>query len=104
MIEDLDNKEKAKNDVLMVLFYVGKLVEGGFLSGGPKVTADGFDLAMDLKEAGYLLEKERVMNICEVYEFEPVDGFTTLIMEMQRIGLPAMIEVQKKLEDNAKLN
>jgi hypothetical protein len=103
-MEDIKEQEQAKNDMLMVLFYVGKLVEGGFIAGGPKVTVDGFDIAMDLKEAGYKLNKETVEKICEVYKFEPIDGFTALILEVQKTGLAAMIVQQQKLEDEAKLN
>ena len=103
-MEELEKKEQAKNDVLMVLFYIGKLVEGGFIAGGPKVTMAGFDLAMDLKESGYTLTEESVMQICEVYNFEPIDGFTALIMEVQKTGLPAMLAAAEDLEDNAKLN
>ena len=104
MIDELKDQEKAKNDVLMVLYYVGKLVEGGFIAGGPKVTSTGFDMAMDLKEAGRILTEERVRDICEVYKFEPISGFTALIMEVQRTGLPAMLKAQAELEKDANNN
>ena len=95
----MDNEErmdKAKNDVLMVFFYIGKLVEGGFVADGPKVTVTGFDIAMDLKEAGWVVGRETVQNTCEVYNCHPVEGFTELIMRVQEKGLPAMIESANK--------
>lgn len=103
-MENLKKNEQDKNDVLMALFYIGKLVEGGFIAGGPKVTMAGFDLAMDLKESGYVLDKDRVEKICDAFGFEPIDGFVTLIMEVQAVGLPAMLEAANKLNDEANLN
>jgi len=100
-MSDEELKDKAKNDILMVLFYIGKLVEGGFVADGPKLTVDGFDIAMDLKESGWVLSKETVQTICEVYKFEPLDAFTDLIMNVQEMGLTAMTEASSKLmKDN----
>lgn len=99
-MENLRKKEKDQNDVLMVLFYIGKLVEGGFIQGGPKVTTTGFDMAMDLKESGYLLDKETVTNVCESLDLVPLDGFVLLIMTVQELGLPGMLEEYEKMNED----
>lgn len=98
-MEELQRQEEAKNDVMMTMFYLNKLVEGGFVEGGPRITMTGFDMAMDLKESGYIVAECDVRKICEVYKFEPVDGFTLMIMDMQRLGLPAMLKLAEELDN-----
>jgi len=79
------------------MFYLNKLVECGFVEGGPRITMTGFDMAMDLKESGYVVAEQDVRKICEVYKFEPVNSFTLMIMDMQRLGLPVMLKMAEEL-------
>jgi len=82
---------------MLTMFYLNKLVECGFVEGGPRITMTGFDMAMDLKESGYVVAEQDVRKICEVYKFEPVNSFTLMIMDMQRLGLPVMLKMAEEL-------
>ena len=96
-MEELQKQEEARNDVMLTMFYLNKLVECGFVEGGPRITMTGFDMAMDLKESGYVVAEQDVRKICEVYKFEPVNSFTLMIMDMQRLGLPVMLKMAEEL-------
>ena len=93
----MDNIEELKKKALIFVFYCGKLTEGGFIEGGYKVTSIGFDIAMDLIEDGFILDKETAIKCCIEMNMDP--AIATLVMEVQRIGLPAMIEISKSLLD-----
>lgn len=89
--------------VLLTMYYMGKLVEGGFVeSGGPMLSVTGFDMAMDLVESGEKLDIDDVTFALE--EMDMVDknsiaAFTILIMSAQDIGIEKMNEKLKNKND-----
>lgn len=97
----MDKNSNMENNMIMIFFYMGKLVEGGFAEHNDsiKLTEKGFDRAMDLKESGWIVPDEDVLLCCKsmnIMEFP--EAFAALIIEVQRIGLPAMIEKAKTIE------
>jgi hypothetical protein len=93
----MDNIEEIKKKALLFVYYCGKLTEGGFIEGGYKVTPTGFDIAMDLIEEGLKIDREFAVKCCVEMNMDP--NIAKLVIEMQRIGLPAMIEISKSLLD-----
>ena len=93
----MDSIEELKKKALIFIFYCGKLTEGGFIEGGYKVTPVGFDKAMDLIEEGFTIDREFAVKCCVEMNMDP--SIAKLVIEVQRIGLQAMIEISKTLLD-----
>ena len=83
-------------DLTVNLLYLGKLIEGGFIEmdNAPSFSAKGFDLAMDLIEAGWKLNMFEAIAVCSTV-FQEMDEeahmeVATLVCEMQRLGIDGM--------------
>lgn len=89
--------EKEKEEVLIVIYYLQKMVEIGFISQGPfTITEKGFDLAHDLVKDGTKLTKEKMEFILSLPQFkvpaDQVKAFTALVYDMQEIGYEKILE------------
>ena len=94
----------AMCDTLIVIYWLGKLEEGGFIkSNHAKVTTSGFDSAMSLIEEGWKVDtKEIIPSIIKVLNFKYEDRdeaemLTYMILEIQEKGIDGMKDV---LEDS----
>ena len=81
-----DTKEK----MILVFYYIGKLVEAGLATSGPeKLTTSGFDMAMDLIKSGLTLDKPDIIEIlsgADITSAEDAPIFADLILEIQDKG------------------
>lgn len=90
----MEISEKIKKNYLMVIFYLNKLTEGGFVSLGQfEITPKGFDMAMDLKETGHIVSKESIKNICDQIIPHDADKIACLVFGIQDMGLKAMLKI-----------
>lgn len=91
----MDRQQLAQNQVLLTTFYLGKLVEAGFVeSSASALTPTGFDMAMDLVESGFKMSARDFMKTllgmdC-VHETD-AESFAILLYEMQERGLKGML-------------
>lgn len=84
-----------ENKTLLFLFYLVKLEEGGFVENIPYViTESGFEVAMQLIEKGVVLTPDELEMFCLSQNIDI--KFVTLLEEVQRIGLPAMLEMMNE--------
>ena len=95
--------EKEKEEVLIVIYYLQKMVEIGFISQGPfTITEKGFDMAYDLVKDGTKMTKEKMEYILSLPQFKiPADqlkAFTALMYDMQEIGYEKILEKINKSE------
>ena len=93
----IDWKEEIyRNGALVFVFYCNKLREGGFLEGGPVITVEGFDIAMDLIDSGFTIDKEFSLECCKSLEMDI--RIADLVMAVQDLGLEEMLRISKKDE------
>lgn len=93
----IDWKEEIyRNGALVFVFYCNKLREGGFLEGGPRITVEGFDIAMDLIESEFTISKEFAEACCT--ELEMDIRIADLVMAIQDLGLEEMLKISKEKE------
>lgn len=62
--------------------------------GGPIVTNKGYDMAMDLKESGWILTEKDIETCCIALNLTP--GAVALIMAAQEKGVKQMSEEIKQ--------
>jgi hypothetical protein len=90
------SKEKREG-VIVFVYYLNKLREGGFIEGGPKITVEGFDTALDLIEGGLQLTRELSVGFCEGLDMDV--RIADLVMSAQEIGVPEMLRIMKEKEN-----
>lgn len=94
--------KETENKVLLVMYYIGKLVEFGFVErGGPRLTPDGFECAMCLLESGLQLDENDVSDVLrgmDVVRQEDHAAFLLLIMSAQKMGVKRMLEMTAQEE------
>jgi hypothetical protein len=92
------NFEKSKEQAILFVYWCNKLREGGFLEGGSIITEKGFDKAMDLIDAGVKLDMENALKCCDELnvDIRAID----LIMEIQKLGYTAFVDLSKKLNSD----
>jgi hypothetical protein len=87
--------ELLKQKALVFIYWCCKLNEGGYVEGGPKITPEGFDQAMDLIDGGLKINEEECLSFCEELKSSP--ELIPLIMEIQEIGLDGMKALEESL-------
>ena len=93
----IDWKEEIyKNGAVVFIYYCNKLREGGFLEGGPVITVEGFDMAVDLVDAGFTISEEFALVCCE--ELQMDIRISDLVMAIQDLGLEEMVKISKEQE------
>jgi hypothetical protein len=89
-------------NIMLIVYYINRLKELGFIQGGSDITITGFDLAMDLIEAGWKLTSEEIMEYilgCDFAETEEeAVGMAGLTYEMQEKGFAAMLKMKEKFD------
>lgn len=94
----IDWKEEIyRNGALVFVFYCNKLREGGFLEGGPRITVEGFDIAMDLIESEFTISKEFAEACCT--ELKMDIRIADLVMAIQDLGLEGMLKISKEQDE-----
>lgn len=88
--------ELLKNKALVFIYWCCKLSEGGYVEGGPKITPDGFDQAMDLIDEGLKITEGECLVFCEELNSSP--ELIPLIMEIQEIGLDGMKSIENSMD------
>lgn len=105
--EDLviDELDTHSADMTVALLYLGKLIEGKFIAmdSAPSFTSKGFDLAMDLVDAGWMLSKLEAMAVCAII-FETMEeqahiDISILMIEMQDRGIDGMNKLMNEMEE-----
>jgi hypothetical protein len=91
--------EEKVDLALLFLYWCNKLEEGGYVSGGPKITTKGFDRAMDLIESGVKIDDDFCEQCCHLYETDEL--IIPLIMEIQEVGLEGMKEIERRIAEKA---
>jgi len=91
--------EEKVDLALLFLYWCNKLEEGGYVSGGPRITTKGFDRAMDLIESGVKIDDDFCEQCCHLYETDEL--IIPLIMEIQEVGLEGMKEIERKIAEKA---
>jgi len=89
-----------KADGMVFIYYMSKLHEGGFIDNGINLTVKGFDMCMDLIEAGWLLSKQEIYvdTIALIIpKSEDVngenEGLSLLVENMQEHGIEGMTKL-----------
>jgi ornithine carbamoyltransferase len=86
--------------ILLTMYYMGKLVEGGFAHpGGYRLSTTGFDMAMDLVDRGEKLVVNDVIEALheiDIVNTDSIPQFAILIMSAQDIGIDEMNEKIKQ--------
>lgn len=102
IIDELDTQGA---DMTVALLYLGKLIEGGFIvmDNAPSFTGKGFDLAMDLIDAGWKLSELEAMAVCSII-FETMNeqahiDMSILIIQMQEKGIDGMKQFIIEMEE-----
>lgn len=94
----IDWKEEIyRNGAVVFIYYCNKLREGGFLEGGPVITVEGFDLAVDLVDSGFTINEEFALACCE--ELKMDIRIADLVMAIQDLGLEEMLKISKEQEE-----
>lgn len=92
---------------IVLVYYVGRLKELDLVSGGPDITTKGFDLALDLLEAGWVISDEEFdfMATDEEFSFIGRSEILLLAKRLQTIGYDTMKkEVQELKSTNDELS
>ena len=89
--------EKMIDAAMVFIYYCNKLREGGFVEGGPIITLEAFDRAVDLVDSGFKITPEFAERCCIELEMDPAIG--ELVIHLQEIGLPEMIRISKEQEN-----
>jgi hypothetical protein len=95
----IDWKEDVhKNGAVVFIYYCNKLREGGFLEGGPLITVEGFDMAVDLVDSGFTISEEFALACCE--ELQMDIRIADLVIAVQELGLKEMLKISKEQEND----
>ena len=95
---------EKKDAMLLVFFYLGKMIEGGFItqpSDGVKLTEKGFDAAYDIYKSGAKLSKVDIVGCLSQLKIksEEIQMFCMIMWDMQEYGYEAVIKRSKELEE-----
>lgn len=89
-------------DVMLMIFYINKLKEAGFIQGGADVTVKGFDLSMDLKEAGWRLSQKDIVDVIIGAEMtdtkEEALAMSMMVDELQEKGYEHMMKKKEEYD------
>lgn len=89
--------EKAMDQAIVFIYYCNRLREGGFIEGGPVITVEAFDRAVDLVDGGFKITLEFAKICC--IELEIDIRIADLVMHVQELGLQEMIRISKEQEN-----
>ena len=89
--------EKMMDGAIVFIYYCNKLREGGFVEGGPVISLEAFDRAVDLVDAGFKIDEEFCKRCCSELEMDERIG--DLVIHVQELGLPEMIRLSKNIEN-----
>lgn len=93
----IDWKEEIyRNGAIVFVYYCNKLREGGFLEGGPVITVEGFDAAVDLVDSGFTIDEEFALACCK--ELNMDSRIAYLVTSIQELGLEEMLKISKEQE------
>lgn len=105
MEEEIVITEESTNYFILYYLYLGKLKEFGLIEGGStEITGKGFDIAIDLYDAGVRIPDDYLKQIVEsdpeITELK--DAVYKFMSEMQQVGFEVYKEYIKWATDQRK--
>lgn len=87
-------EENVIDSVIVFIYYCNRLREGGFIEGGPVITLETFDRAVDLVDEGFKITPEFAERCCIELDMDPEIG--KLAMHLQELGFREMLRISKE--------